>query len=65
MDDDETETLLERMPQKQITFIEYFMEDVPVKPAKSGFWLTTANIVKSHVGLSSLAIPYGFVICGY
>lgn len=32
---------------------------------KTGFSLTTANIVKSFVGLGILAAPYGFMEVGY
>jgi len=40
-------------------------EELAPKRAKSGFWPTVTSIVKSHCGLGSLLIPYGFIICGY
>ena len=32
---------------------------------KTGFGLTTANIVKSFIGLGILAAPYGFMEVGF
>ena len=48
--------------QSKIDLIEY--EEQP-HSRKVGFWRTVLSLVRSHTGMSCLALPYGFMTCGY
>ena len=46
----------------KIDLIEY--EEQP-ENRKVGFWSTVLSLVRSHTGMSCLALPFGFMTCGY